>query len=265
LVVRLLLLLLALGTAARAKAVEPFAVARAFCLADANGERLRPGTWKAVAPLITWGLEPAWDRVFLIDGYEVGQVRYDDATDPARAFVEVRYGIIGEVRGKTITKETREERRTLRLAREDESGRWRVVGPPPVPRVFVSKIDAEELAASLDFDAGSFLSDSAFVHRLLHDAGWTLPPLLTPDFGNTAALLSVTDPKSGDLVLYYDGDTPYHVGVLEDAGVVVSATLNGGVRRTAIDAFPGSVQYRRLFPEARAESTPNPTLRSPLP
>ena len=49
----------------------------------------------------------------------------------------------------------------------------------------------------------------------------------------------------GDLALYYDGDRPYHVGVVESDETVVSATLNGGIRRTPFGAFAGEIRYRR--------------------
>ena len=46
----------------------------------------------------------------------------------------------------------------------------------------------------------------------------------------------------GDLVLYFDGEQPYHVGVVESDDTVVSATLNGGIRRTPFGAFAGEIK-----------------------
>ena len=54
--------------AAPAAGGDPLDVLRTFCQADGNGVRLRASTWPAVAPLVAWGLEPAWDQLYLIHG-----------------------------------------------------------------------------------------------------------------------------------------------------------------------------------------------------
>jgi hypothetical protein len=123
--------------------------------------------------------------------------------------------------------------------------------------VFLTQVDPDEMAASLDSDAGSFLSNTAFVRRFLSGAGWELPPLSARDLPALMELGEVTNPSLGDLVLYYDDQTPYHVGVLEADEVVLSATLNGGVRRAPLGAFAGKVRYRRPLASARV-LTPTP-------
>ena len=76
---RLVPLITALVLAASpALAANPMDTVRAFCRIDGRGDRIWMRTWAKVAPLVTWGLEPAWDHVLLIEGYEVGTARYSE-------------------------------------------------------------------------------------------------------------------------------------------------------------------------------------------
>ena len=254
----LLILLLA---AAPAPAADPLNTIRAFCQADGRGARVDPLSWTAVADLVTWPLEPAWDRVYLIRGFELGTPeRRDDELE-----VVVQYTITAEVRSNVVKEEERVEARIYRLVRGDD-GVWRIRAPAPVPHLFASEADAEALAALLDPADPRYTSNSALAWRLLRDAGWSIP------YADTAGLASASDftiertAEVGDLVLYYDGDQPYHVGVVESEETVVSATLNGGIRRTPFAAFAGEIKYRR--PIATAMSTPTaapPPTRPPKP
>ena len=57
---------------AAAAGFGPQGVVRQFCQADGNGQRATMPGWAALAPLLTWAYEPAWDTVVLINGYTVG-------------------------------------------------------------------------------------------------------------------------------------------------------------------------------------------------
>jgi hypothetical protein len=248
------LLVLLLVGAPSARALSPMNTVRAFCSADGRGERLLVRTWPNLAALIQWRLEPAWDRVVLIEGYEVGEARYDDE---GSAVVNVTYHVGAEVEGGRVTRAAREERRVFRLIADETRTAWLIAGPPPAPHVFLSQVEAGEMAASLHADTGTFLSSAVFVQRFLEGAGWELSSFSVSGAPALTELSDVTTPAVGDLVLYYDGDVPYHVGVLESEDVVVSATLNGGIRRAPLDAFAGKVRYRRPRASARA-LTPTP-------
>jgi len=231
-----------------ARALDPLKVVREFCRADGLGNRLSPGTLRTLGGLVAWDFEPAWDHVFLITGYEISTPRQEEGT----LSLEVIYTVSAEVRAGRVRRGERLQVRTFRL-RSDDSGRmWRILGPPPAPHVFVSELDAERLADSLDPQAGVFLSNSGLVWKALTEAGWSLPYMDTSDLAATSVLSAVQEPAEGDLAFYYDGDEPYHVAVVEGDGAVVSATLNGGIRRTPLDAFAGEVRFMR-----RGESTPS--------
>jgi hypothetical protein len=222
---------------------------RAYCQADGRGERLDPGTWPRVADLVTWQLEPAWDHLYLIRGFEFGAPQHRDGD----VQVEVQYTITGEVRSAVVEEAERVETRTYTLVRGDD-GAWRIRAPAPPPYVFASTADASALAALLDPAGSTYVSDSALAWRLLRDAGWAI------EYANISALptapgfTSERTAQVGDLALYYDRDQPYHVGIVESDDTIVSATLNGGIRRTPFGAFAGEIRYRR--PVAVAVSTP---------
>lgn len=247
------LIVLLLVGASSARALSPMNTVRAFCAADGRGERLLVRTWPNVGPLIQWRLEPAWDRVVLIEGYEVGEARYDEGS----AVVNVTYHVGAEVEGGRVTREAREEKRVFRLIADETRTVWLIAGPPPAPHVFLSQVEADEMAASLHADTGTFLSSAVFVQRFLEGAGWELSSFSVSGAPALTELSAVTTPAVGDIVLYYDGDVPYHLGVLESEDTVVSATLNGGIRRAPLDAFAGKVRYRRPRASARA-LTPTP-------
>jgi hypothetical protein len=126
--------------------------------------------------------------------------------------------------------------------------------PAPPPYLFASDADGEEMAALFDPSDPRYTSNSAFAWRLLRDAGWSMPYADTDALASSADFTTERTAAVGDLALYYDRDRPYHVGVVESEETVVSATLNGGIRRTPFAAFAGEIRYRR--PVATAMSTP---------
>jgi hypothetical protein len=245
-------LLIAVWTAP-ARAADPLNTMRAFCQADGRGARLDPSRWLDIAGLVTWLLEPAWDHLYLIRGFELGTPHSADG----EVEVPVQYTITAEVRSDGVKADERVEARTVRLVR-GEGGVWRIRGPAPPPHVFASEADAETLAALLDPESTQYLSNSAFVWRMLRDAGWTIP------YADSAALATASDfapertAEVGDLALYFDGDQPYHVGIVESDATIISATLNGGIRRTPFGAFAGEIRYRRPIATARATPTAEP-------
>lgn len=237
---------------------SPRETARIFCRRDAMGDRLLARTWPNVAPLVDWILEPAWDRVALIDGYELSEARFENGET---AVVEVTYHIAAEVRAGSVVREPRRETRKLRLRFDAESGWWRILGPPPPPHVFATQVDSDVMAASLATGTGDFLTASALVWRFLDDAGWKIAPFTADRAHQVAELAQVDTPEPGDIVLYYDDEGPYHIGIFEAEDRILSATLNGGVRRAPLDAFAGTVRYRRPRSDAReptAEKTRSP-------
>jgi len=236
-----------------ALAADPLNTVRAFCQADGRGERLDPRRWEQLADLVTWPLEPAWDRVYLIRGFQLGTPqRHDDGVD-----VEVQYTITAEAHSNIVAEGERVETRLFQLVRGDD-GVWRVRAPALPPHVFASEADPKALAELLAAEGSSYVSDSAFVWQLMRSAGWTMP------YADTLALARAPDfttertAEVGDLVLYYDGEQPYHVGIVESEDTVVSATLNGGIRRTPFGGFAGEIRYRRPLITALATPTPEP-------
>jgi hypothetical protein len=251
-----------------ARGEDPLNAVRAFCVADGRGDRIDSRTWSTVAPLVAWRLEPAWDRIMLIQGYQVGTpIRSGDAVS-----VDVDYTVLAEVGAGSIDERPRVERRTYRLGLDEADDRWRLLPPPPPPYVFRSQADGDAFAELLDIETPGYLSASELVWGLAQTAGWDLPHAATAILASSPHVSRVETPRTGDLVFYFDGDLAYHVGLLEADDQVVSATLNAGIRRTPVDAFAGRVEYRRLLTQPRAETptaaaTPSPaaTVSPPAP
>lgn len=221
---------------------DPLKVVRVFCRADGLGDRLQPSTWIKVAPLVTWRLEPAWDELRLIRGYEMGTPRLrEDGVE-----VEVTYTVSGDLRAGKVSRGVRLESRTYRLTTEDDGGHWKIVGPPPVPYLFESEADVDALAALLEPNDSSYVSNSAFVWHFLRRDHPDLPYRDTAALPNAIYLVETKEPKPGDVALFLDGDVPIHVGIVEADDVVVSATMNAGVWRGAAERLPGTVQYRSV-------------------
>lgn len=246
--------LLGILWAAAALAVDPLNTMRAFCQADGRGERIDPRTWPNLAGLVTWGLEPAWDHLYLISGFELGSPQARDGGFD----VDVQYTLTAEVRSRGVTAQPRVESRTYHLVRGDD-GAWRIRAPAPPPYIFASEADDAALAALLDPEKSTYLSNSAFAWRLLRGAGWEVAYADTVALATDSELTNERTAQVGDMVLYFDGDSPYHVGIVESDDSIVSATLNGGIRRTEFGAFAGEIQYRR--PIASAAATPTVTSR----
>lgn len=228
-------------------------IVRVFVQADGRGDRLDPLRWQAVAPLVAWALEPAWDHVFLIRGFELGTPqRKDGAVE-----VEVKYTVTAEVRSSGVTPVERVEVRSYHLD-SDEDHNWRIRGPAPPPYVYASGADADALVALLSPDESPYVSDSAFVWRMLRGAGWLIAYATTDDLAISTDYTAARTGEVGDLVVYFDGDRPYHVGIAESEDTVVSATLNGGIRRTPYGAFAGEIRYRRPIAAVMETATPDP-------
>lgn len=246
--------LLILAFASRAAAVDPLNTVRAFCQADGRGDRIDSRRWAEVADLVAWPLEPAWDHLYLIRGFELGTPQmHDGGVD-----VAVQYTITAEVRSNVVTKEERVETRLLQLVRDDD-GLWRIRAPAPPPYVFASEADEDALAGLLASEGSPYLSNSAFAWRMLRSVGWTMPYSDTAALATSADFTSERSAEVGDLAIYYDGDQPYHVGLVESEEAIVSSTLNGGIRRTPFGAFAGEIRYRRPVASAMATQTPLPT------
>ncbi len=244
---------LAQGTAARE--VGPQSVVRRFCEADGLGQRVGIAQWSAIAPLVAWAFEPAWDHVVLVGSYEVGAPR---GLEQGRVEVDVSYSVLGQVSALGLDTSVQVETATFALVAAE--GQWRIVGPPPPPHLFWSRVDVERLHRSLEVGDVHFVPNTLFVWWMLRSAGWNVPLVPTSELlaGETYRL--VAEPKPGDVVVYLRAGMPYHVGLLEADDQVVSATLNAGIVRSVVGAFAGEVEFLRLVqPVAEEEAVPEPT------
>lgn len=256
-------LILFAAAASSAVAASPLETLRAFCRLDGGGARVQPRTWPQVAPLVDWPLEPAWDRVLVISGYQLGTAREEEGLTS----IPVTYSLVAEIRPGKVALSASLETYTYRLFFDRWTSSWRILGPASPPHLFETEVDTTAMAAALDPGNGRFVSNSAFAWSVLRDRGWQEP------YSNTTALVEhpsmkpATDPQTGDLAVFFDHHTPYHVGVLDDDGAIVSATLNAGVQRTEAEAFAGEVRYfRPAPPETRPTSPRNePSTATPTP
>jgi hypothetical protein len=228
----------------------PENVMAAFCEADARGARLQPARGAMFADVLGWRFEPAWDRIFLISGFEVNPVRV--AGDEAE--MVVRYSVAAEITGEGVREQMRLDTVHVNLARE--GGVWRIVGPPPAPHLYESGANRDELFALLTAVNPGYLSNSKFVWRLFQNAGWNVPYQPAAAYLSGTYFKPVAEPKLGDVVAYLDDGAPYHIGIYEGEDRVASATLGQGVVRAGLNTFPGEVRYLRLTEAARA---PAPT------
>lgn len=234
----------------------PQTVVREFCQADGLGQRVSIQGWAEIAPLVAWAYEPAWDHVLLITGYQVGSPR---TTPDSMVVVDVDYTVVGKMRALDGDTDVRVERVSFPL-QTAEGMSWRIAGPPPPPHLFVNRVDVDQVRQSLQTGAVNFLPNSLFLWQMFQGADWPI------EFQPVETLLSgpgfraVTEPKTGDVIVYLRDGVPYHAGILAADQQVVSSTLNAGIVRTRRDAFPGEVKYVRLV-----EPAPIPAIARPTP
>jgi hypothetical protein len=238
------LLLATLAAARSAAAVQsgPLGIVRQFCRADAFGRRASMRGWPDEMPIVSWPFEPAWDFAILITGYEVGSPRPSEA---GALEVDVHYTVVGQVSALGFDANAYVEAVPFRLHASE--GRWRIIGPPPPPHIFVTRADIELMRRSFEFGTANFLPNSLCVWEMLRAAGWNVPFQRTTDLLMGTTYRPVEKPQVGDLVVHLRDEVPYHVGLLEAENQVVSSTLNAGIVHTTVDAFPGEVRYLRLI------------------
>jgi len=221
-------------------ATGPQAIVAAFCREDALGARSNRRAYGRVAALVAWPLEPAWDSVVLIRGFEVGEPQ---RIAPEEAEVAVTYTVVGGVSALRYDVEAHLAVRRFRVVLRD--GRWWISGAPPLPHVFSDRVDPERVRRAMQGDGG-YLSQSRFVAELMRAGGWKVPVETVAELLSGATYGPVATARPGDLAVYLDRGNPYHVGVVEAPGVVVSATLTGGLARSTLGAFAGEVRFLRL-------------------
>lgn len=248
--------LLVLGSLPRLAAagdLGPQGVVRQFCQLDATGVRASAVGWNRVAPLVAWPVEPAWDQVLLIDNYEVAAPR---PLGDNRFSVEVRFRVVAEISGVGAEPTTYLETVPFVVGSVGD-GRWVILGPPIPPHVLALQTHVPEVVRTLSGQSPGFLSASLFVARLLQVAGWPVAELPVTTLSASAALTQVVEPVPGDLIVYAWDGTPYHVGLIDAEGAVVSSTLSHGIVRTSPHAFPGDAEFFRLAaPLERIEERP---------
>lgn len=243
-----------LAAATEVPAVEsgPRVVVRRFCQADGLGQRVQIAGWAAIAPLVTWTLEPAWDHVVLIDGYQVG---VPDSAEDGGLAIEVRYAVLGDV--SALGLDTAVHLETVEFRVEAADGAWRILGPPPPPHIFASLVDVDAMRESLQVGGRNFLPNTVFIQQVLRSSGWNAAFVPTAELLQGDTYRVVDKPEVNDLAAYLRDGVPYHVGVFEANDRIISSTLNAGVVRTAPDAFPGEMKVLRLaHAEPAVEMTP---------
>jgi hypothetical protein len=194
------------------------------------------------------------DCAVLIAGYEVGSPR--PAENGALA-IDVKYTVIGQVSAFGLETGPQVETVTFRVHAPEEG--WRIIGPPPPPHVFGTRVDVAALVRSFENGTLTFLPDSLFVWQMFRSAGWNVPYQRTGDLLTGTAYRPVEQPRVGDVVVYLRDDVAYHAGLLEAEHLVISSSLNAGIVRTAVEAFPGDVRYLRMIqpePVPTAEFVP---------
>ncbi len=234
----------------------PQTVVREFCQADAQGQRVSIQGWAEIAPLVAWAYEPAWDHVLLIAGYQVGSPR---TTADNVLVVDVDYTVVGKVRALDGDTDVHVERVSFPL-QTAEGMRWRITGPPPPPHLFVNRVDVDQVRQSLQAGAVNFLPNSLFLWQMFQGADWPIEFQPVETLLSGTGFRAVTEPKTGDVIVYLRDGVPYHAGILTADQQVVSSTLNAGIVRTSRDAFPGEVKYVRLV-----EPAPIPAIARPTP
>lgn len=254
---------LVLLVASGALAASPLDTLRDFCRLDGGGARVQPRTWPQVARLVDWPLEPAWDRIVVISGYQLGTAREEDGVTS----IPVTYSLVAEVRPGKVALSASLETYTYRLIFDPRLGSWRILGPPPAPHLFETEVDRTAMAAALDPGNGRFISNSAFVWDVLRERGWRQPYADTTALAELPELKPEDEPRGGDLAIFFDHRTPFHVGVRDEDGTIVSATLNGGVQRTEPGIFSTEVRYFRPSPDATpvTPGTDRPSTPTPGP
>jgi len=234
------LIALAIVGASEARGVDPAVVVRAFCTADGAGHRLSPHMWqREIAPLVAWSLEPAWDRLTVIGGYEITSRRGADG----RYEAEIKYAVIADITPGIVVRKRREEVVTVEVVPSGDGG-WRLSGVPPVPHVFDHVADADALAELLEPGSG-YESSTAFAWVLLREAGWNIPYTPSAEIPKSDHFEEVGTGAPGDLVVYSAQGTPYQVGLMQSQEIVLSTSLNGGRQAAPFAAFSGTISYWR--------------------
>jgi len=244
----------ALLLALPASAADPLGTIRSFCRVDGAGVRLSPASWREVAAIVDWQLEPAWDHIKVIYGYEITTPRRDGDTITA----EITYYIAADVRAGTVSTHRRTETETLILVPYGDR-QWRIHSPPPLPHVFDYVVDMAALADLMKPESKSYQSASALAWSHLNDQGWDLPYESTEAIPTSTYFEEVATAEPGDLAVYFTGATAYHVGVVENDDTVRSATLNAGPVEAPFAAFNGAIRYWRPKPGPDGESTETET------
>ena len=242
----------ALANVSPVAAVEsgPQGVVRQFCQADALGRRVSLRDWSQFIPIVEWPFEPAWESVLLITGYSIGSPR---PAEEGALDIDVDYTVVGQVSALGLETNVQVETVTFRVHAPEQG--WRIMGPPPPPHIFGTRIDIEVLHRSFAYGALNFVPDSVFVWQMFRSVGWNVPFERVADLLGGTTYRLIEKPQAGDVVVYLRDGLAYHAGLLEAENQVVSSTLNAGIVRASVDAFDGDVRYLRLI-EPEPEPTP---------
>ena len=123
--------------------------------------------------------------------------------------------------------------------------------------LFLQRFGIERLphamAVLLAPESDAYQSASALVWRTLRKSGRDMSYVETEELGSTAELAAAGESAPGAVAIYYDGEMPYHAGIVDAGEAITSATLNAGVVTLPADAFPGEIRYRRVAPSPKSQ------------
>lgn len=263
-----LLLTVLCGRPAGALELGPRAVVRQFCRLDALGVRASQQGAARIRDLESWPLEPAWDQIVLIKSYTVGPSR---PLSSGVFAVEVRYEVVSRLTAAGLEASAHEETVDFEVGSAAAGEAWRILSPLLPPHVMTTQVDVARAQQDLREGGTSFVANSVFVSRMFAAAGWTPIFQVTEDLSRGPMFRPVETPEAGDVVVFERDGVAYHSGLLDGEGALISSTLNLGLVRSSLDAFPGHVSFLRLVAaEPRSDSiadvaTPVPTSRPAQP
>lgn len=111
--------------------VNPLATAdatvKAFCDLDGDGMRLTSETWSKILPYIAWSEEAGWDRIVVIEGYQVANAETRTETS---AKVSVVYDVAGNLSQDYVPGKKKE---TVVFTVQKTGAGWKINDPDFMP------------------------------------------------------------------------------------------------------------------------------------
>jgi hypothetical protein len=131
-----ILAVLAPSLIARGQSVgtSPAAVVRQYCELDMKGARLSSQNpyMDRISALGTWSIEPGWDSVIVVRNFVIVRVHSDHGTSS----VEVRYTVLGQMTGASVTA-SRQHDELITFVMGKSENAWKIERPLIPPHVSV--------------------------------------------------------------------------------------------------------------------------------